>query len=66
MQNVNRKYDDIMSTGKDLFWKYGIRRVTVEEICEKSNVSKMTFYKYFPNKETLALELSILYWTIRL
>jgi AcrR family transcriptional regulator len=30
--------------------RYGIKRVTVEEICQKANVSKMTFYKYFRNK----------------
>jgi AcrR family transcriptional regulator len=42
-----------MQTGKDLFWKYGIKRVTVEEICREAGVSKMTFYKYFRNKNEL-------------
>lgn len=46
----NQKYIDILKTGKDLFWKYGIKRVTVEEICKEAGVSKMTFYKFFPNK----------------
>ena len=44
------KYQDIFKTGKELFWKYGIKRVTVEEICREAGVSKMTFYKFFPNK----------------
>ena len=35
--------------------RYGIKRVTVEEICETAGVSKMTFYKHFKNKIDLAL-----------
>lgn len=42
-----------MLTAKDLFFKYGIRRVTVEEICREAEVSKMTFYKHFRNKSDL-------------
>ena len=52
--NQNKKYQDILSTGKDLFWRYGLKRVTIEEICREAKVSKMTFYKYFPNKVELA------------
>ncbi|MDH5400685.1 MAG: TetR/AcrR family transcriptional regulator, partial [Cyclobacteriaceae bacterium] len=44
----------IFETAKELFWKYGIRRVTIEEICKEAGVSKMTFYKFFPNKVALA------------
>jgi AcrR family transcriptional regulator len=44
----------ILSTAKDLFWKHGFRRVSVEEICKKSGISKMTFYRYFPNKIEVA------------
>ncbi len=51
---MNKKYQDIFGTAKDLFWKYGIKRVSIEEICKESNVSKMTFYKFFPNKIELA------------
>ena len=51
---INKKYQDIYGTAKDLFWKYGIKRVSIEEICKEANVSKMTFYKFFPNKIELA------------
>jgi AcrR family transcriptional regulator len=44
----------ILTAARDLFWKHGFRRVTVEEICEKAGISKMTFYRYFPNKIELA------------
>lgn len=50
----NPKYQGIFNTGKDLFWKYGIKRVTIEEVCKEAGVSKMTFYKFFPNKIELA------------
>jgi AcrR family transcriptional regulator len=50
----NKKYDSILVTAKTLFWKHGIRRITIEEICREANVSKMTFYKFFPNKTDLA------------
>ena len=50
----NPKYQDIFKTGKELFWKYGIKRVSIEEICREAKVSKMTFYKFFPNKIELA------------
>ncbi len=40
----------IIETGLSLFWKFGIRRVSVEEICREARVSKMTFYKNFKNK----------------
>ncbi|MEJ2512344.1 MAG: helix-turn-helix domain containing protein [Anaerolineales bacterium] len=48
------KRDQLIKTGEALFIKYGMRRVTVEEICREANVSKPTFYKYFKNKEDLA------------
>jgi AcrR family transcriptional regulator len=48
------KFDQIVDTGRALFWRHGIRRITVEEICKKAGVSKMTFYKHFPNKHALA------------
>jgi len=46
-----------MDTASELFMRHGIRRVTVEEICRKAEVSKMTFYKYFANKTDLARRL---------
>ena len=51
---AKNKYNNILDTAKDLFWKHGFKRVSVEEICRKANVSKMTYYKHFPNKIELA------------
>jgi AcrR family transcriptional regulator len=51
---INRKQTLILKKAKDLFWKHGIKRVTIEEICAEVPVSKMTFYKFFSNKTELA------------
>lgn len=51
----SKKYQRLVETARDLFMRYGIKRVTVEEICETAGVSKMTFYKHFNNKIDLAL-----------
>ncbi len=49
----SKKREQIIRTAESLFSRFGARRVTVEEICREANVSKMTFYKYFPNKVEL-------------
>lgn len=50
----SKKYWSILHHSRELFWKHGFRRVTIQEICQKAGVSKMTFYKFFPNKIELA------------
>ena len=51
MSNMsNPKREQILKTGKELFWKFGFKRVTIEEICKEAGISKMTYYKYFTNK----------------
>lgn len=50
---MNNKMRQIIDTAKSLFWRYGMRRVSIEEICREAKVSKMTFYKYFSNKVEL-------------
>lgn len=51
--SVPKKKKQIIATGKELFWKHGFKRVTIEEISAAANVSKMTYYKYFSNKMEL-------------
>ncbi len=52
----NRKsYQSILVAGKALFWRFGIKRVSVEEICKHANVSKMTYYRMFNNKSELVV-----------
>ncbi len=62
----NKKYQAIIRSARELFWKHGFRRVSIEEICRVSNTSKMTFYKFFPNKVELAKRIldNIIYTSI--
>ena len=50
MPKSSKKKAQISQTGEDLFLRFGIKRVSVEEICREAGVSKMTFYKHFKNK----------------
>ena len=54
MDKRTEKFESIVSAAKSLFWKHGIRRVSIEEICQDAGVSKMTCYKYFRNKAAIA------------
>jgi AcrR family transcriptional regulator len=51
----SKKHQLLIETAHDLFLRYGIKRVTVEEICDTAGVSKMTFYKHYKNKLDIAL-----------
>lgn len=54
--STNKKHLQILATARDLFWKHGFRRVSIEEVCLQAGVSKMTFYRFFSNKIELAKE----------
>jgi AcrR family transcriptional regulator len=49
-EKYSKKQQQLEVTAENLFNQHGIKRVTIEEICRKAGVSKMTFYKYFDNK----------------
>lgn len=50
------KKEDIINTALDLFNQIGYNATGVDKIIAESNVAKMTFYKYFPSKESLIME----------
>jgi AcrR family transcriptional regulator len=54
LEKQSDKFKAIVYAAKSLFWKHGLRRVTIEEICQEAGVSKMTCYKYFSNKTAIA------------
>ena len=49
----SKKRAAIVEAAEELFGRHGAKRVTVEEVCRQAGASKMTFYKYFPNKAAL-------------
>jgi len=44
---------DIIGKAKEMFHRYGLRPVTMDDIAKELSVSKKTLYKYFSNKEEL-------------
>jgi len=43
----------ILKAAFDLFRRRGVEAATVEEICDKADVAKGTFFNYFPRKEAV-------------
>jgi AcrR family transcriptional regulator len=56
----------IMGAAKQLFFRYGTRKVSIEEICREAGVSKMTFYRYFKDKEDITLTVLEKHFTERM
>ncbi len=54
MKSLTPKASEIVESARALFWKHGINRVSVKEICRDASCSKMTFYRHFENKTDLA------------
>jgi AcrR family transcriptional regulator len=43
----------ILASADQVFYKRGLRKVTVEELCAGMAISKRTFYKHFPDRDAL-------------
>ena len=46
--------DNITAISDRLFRKFGIRGVTVDDICSEGGISKKTVYMYFKDKHSIA------------
>ncbi len=47
----------IISTACEMFFRLGIRSVSIDDICRELGMSKKTFYVYFPSKDELVAQL---------
>ena len=47
----------ILKTASELFFKFGIRSVSIDDICNELHISKKTFYTVFKQKDELVVEL---------
>jgi len=43
----------ILSEAEQLFWRYGVRSVTMEDIARELGISKKTIYQHFSDKEDI-------------
>ena len=48
------KAGSILAAAEALFFKFGIRKTTIGDICRAAAISRMTFYKYFRDKPHIA------------
>jgi AcrR family transcriptional regulator len=51
------KKEQLEFTATELFWKHGFKKVSIDEICKKANVSRKTFYTFYENKSALVIHL---------
>ncbi|MCF8303502.1 MAG: TetR/AcrR family transcriptional regulator [Bacteroidales bacterium] len=50
---MDSKVEEILQASLDIFRRYGIRSVSMDDICREMRMSKKTMYKYFSNKQNL-------------
>ena len=48
---------NIIKTAGDMFFRLGIRSVSIDDICHELGMSKKTFYVYFASKDELVEQL---------
>ena len=53
----------IIIKSDSLFRKFGIKGVTIDDICSELGISKKTIYTYFDDKHSIALESIKYYWS---
>lgn len=56
-ETENKKQRQLINTARELFIRHGLKRVSVEEICRTAVVSKVTFYKFYKNKDEIILNI---------
>jgi AcrR family transcriptional regulator len=52
------KWTRILDAAQTLFWRYGVRRTSIDDIAAEAGVAKGTVYLYFDSKETLFEQLA--------
>lgn len=50
---MDERFSRILSESKKLFLKYGIRNISMDDICRELGISKKTLYQYVENKADL-------------
>lgn len=58
-EQLDKRREEILSAAQNLFLRNGLENVTMKEIADKANISKMTLYRYFPNRDPIAFEIAI-------
>lgn len=48
--------EKILQLSEELFWRYGIKSVTMDDIAKELGISKKTIYQHFPEKDAIVEE----------
>ncbi|GAB4239728.1 MAG: TetR/AcrR family transcriptional regulator [Ekhidna sp.] len=51
--------EKILASAQELFIRYGIRSVTMDDVARDASMSKKTLYQYFDNKDGLVTEVAL-------
>lgn len=54
---MNEQRGHIIKTAGEMFFRLGIRSVSIEDICHELGMSKKTFYVYFESKDELVAQM---------
>jgi AcrR family transcriptional regulator len=46
----------ILQLSEELFWRYGVKSVTMDDIARELGISKKTIYQHFPDKDAIIEE----------
>ena len=50
--------DKLLAEGEKLFSLHGLKKVTVDDLAVAANISKGSFYAFYPSKEHLYIEIN--------
>jgi len=50
---MNERFEQIIQQARDIFMRYGLRSVTMDDICRELGISKKTLYQFVSDKNDL-------------
>ena len=53
MRQVKERRDEILEAAEQLVFRFGPRRMTMEDVSEEIGISRPAVYQYFQNKNAL-------------
>ena len=57
VETMENQKQEIIKTACEMFFRLGIRSVSIDDICRELGMSKKTFYVYFASKDELVAQL---------
>jgi AcrR family transcriptional regulator len=51
-------WERLIKGAREMFFRYGVKAITMDDIAKQLGISKKTIYQFFPNKDSLICEVS--------